>query len=299
MEKEMNVQAHLSGQISGQVQNQLQPQQNGNQQMQNLSAPTTGGVAAAGAHSVNVYNAEPELHRYRWLMQQKIFSIILQKQSQPVGDQQKQRFKEFAKRLEEGLFKAAQTKDDYLNMNTLESRLSSLLKRPPANSQNQRHPQLVNSSSSIGTMIPTPGMSNSGNSNMMTSSVDTMMISSSGCDSIAPIAANTGGLLPSSGMHNGSFGRPDGNLSNGYQQHQHLHLLNNDAFGQSLLISDPSSQVKREPGMEHHNDVLHSQTSDHFQISELQNQFQQIVLGDHSRNAQNPPHPDRQHDMSS
>jgi E1A/CREB-binding protein len=39
-----------------------------------------------------------------------------------------------------------------------------------------------------------------------------MMISSSGCDSIAPIAANTGGLLPSSGMHNGSFGRPDGNL---------------------------------------------------------------------------------------
>ena len=72
MEKEMNVQAHLSGQISGQVQNQLQPQQNGNQQMQNLSAPTTGGVAAAGAHSVNVYNAEPELHRYRLYMQQKM-----------------------------------------------------------------------------------------------------------------------------------------------------------------------------------------------------------------------------------
>jgi E1A/CREB-binding protein len=40
--------------------------------MQNLSAPTTGGVAAAGAYSVNVYNAEPELHRYRWLMQQKM-----------------------------------------------------------------------------------------------------------------------------------------------------------------------------------------------------------------------------------
>ena len=68
----MNVQAHLSGQISGQVQNQLQPQQNGNQQMQNLSAPTTGGVAAAGAYSVNVYNAEPELHRYRLYMQQKM-----------------------------------------------------------------------------------------------------------------------------------------------------------------------------------------------------------------------------------
>ncbi|KAJ6367343.1 hypothetical protein OIU77_003658 [Salix suchowensis] len=560
----MNVQAHLSGQISGQVQNQLQPQQNGNQQMQTLSAPnapTTGGVAVSGAHPVNLYNVEPDFVRYRMLMQQKIFTIISQRQSQPIGDLQKQKFKEFARRLEEGLFKAAQTKDDYVDMSTLEIRLSSLLKRPPANSQNQRHQQLVNSSSSIGTMIPTPGMSNSGNSNMMTSSVDTMMISSSGRDSIAPAPANTGSLLPSSGMHNGSFSRPDGNMSNSYQQspanfsissggnmssmgvhimasqmiptpglsnnnnsnnqsymnvessnnsgvfstadsamvsqtqqpkqyiggqnsrilanlgsqmgsnirtglqqksygfangalnggmgmmgnnillvnepgtsegymtsthyvnspkplpqqfdqhqrqlmqgdgygmrnadslgsgniygavtsvgsmmnaqsmsktnsslvnnqsnlhaphqaghikhqsldrsekmnfqsslqqhphqqqqlqqhphqfqqqqsaqlqrlqkqqtQQHQHLLNNDAFGQSLLTSDPSSQVKREPGLEHHNDVLHSQTSDHLQISELQNQFQQNVVGEHSRNVQNLSHSDRQHDMCS
>ena len=71
----MNVQAHLSGQISGQVQSQLQPQQNGNQQMQTLSAPnapTTGGVAVAGAHSVNLYNVEPDFLRYRMHMQQKM-----------------------------------------------------------------------------------------------------------------------------------------------------------------------------------------------------------------------------------
>ncbi|KAG5241024.1 histone acetyltransferase HAC [Salix suchowensis] len=129
----MNVQAHLSGQISGQVQNQLQPQQNGNQQMQTLSAPnapTTGGVAVSGAHPVNLYNVEPDFVRYRMLMQQKIFTIISQRQSQPIGDLQKQKFKEFARRLEEGLFKAAQTKDDYVDMSTLEIRLSSLLKRP-------------------------------------------------------------------------------------------------------------------------------------------------------------------------
>jgi len=99
-----------------------------------------------------------------------------------------------------------------LNLNTLESRLCSLIKRSSTNSHNQRHPQLVNSSSSIGTMIPTPGMSNSGNSNMMTSSVDTMMITSSGCDTIAPPAVNTGSLLPSSGMHGSSFSRSDGNF---------------------------------------------------------------------------------------
>ncbi|KAJ6336556.1 hypothetical protein OIU76_006438 [Salix suchowensis] len=546
----MNVQAHLSGQVS----NQLPPQQNGNQQMQNL--------AAANAPPANMYSIDRDLYRARIYMQQKIFEIIMRRSSQPVDDTQKQKFKGIAKRLEEGLFKAAQTKEDYLNQSTLESRLSSLLKRSPTNSHIQRHQQLVNSSSSIGTMIPTPGMSSSGNSNLMTSSVDTMMITSSGCDTLAPSAVNTGSLLPSSGMHGSSFSRSDGNLSNGYQQspanfsissggnmssmgvqrtesqmiptpgfinnnnnnqsymnvessansggfstsdsamvsqtqqpkqyiggqnsrilqnlgsqmgssnirsgmqqksygfangplnggigmpvnnlqlvnepgtsdgymtstlyanspkplqqqldqhqrqlmqgdgygmnnadsfgsgniygavtsvgsiinaqnlssaslqsmpktnsslvnnqsnlhaapqaghikpqsfdqsekmnfqsslqqqqlpqhphqqqqlqqqfqqhrlqkqqsQQHHHLLNNDAFGQSQLTSDPSSQVKREPGMEHHNDILRSQTSENFQMSELQNQFQQNVVGDHSRNAQNLGHPSGQHE---
>ncbi|KAI5563570.1 hypothetical protein BDE02_14G000300 [Populus trichocarpa] len=552
----MNVQAHLSGQVS----NQLPPQQNGNQQMQNL--------AASANAPANMYSIDPELRRARNYIHQKIFEIIMRRHSQPVDDTQKLKFKGIAKRLEEGLFKAAQTKEDYLNLNTLESRLSSLIKRSSTNSHNQRHPQLVNSSSSIGTMIPTPGMSNSGNSNMMTSSVDTMMITSSGCDTIAPPAVNTGSLLPSSGMHGSSFSRSDGNLSNGYQQspanfsissggnmssmgvprmtsqmiptpgysnnnnnnqsymnvestansggfstadsamvsqtqqpkqyiggqnsrilqnlgsqmgsnirsgmqqksygfangalnggmgmlgnnlplvnepgtsdgymtstlyvnspkplqqqfdqhqrqlmqgdgygmsnadsfgsgniygaitsvgsmihaqnlssaslqsmsktnsslvnnqsnlhvapqaghikpesldqsekmnfqsslqqqqlpqhphqqqqlqqqfqqqqfaqqhrlqkqqgQQQQHLLNNDAFGQSQLTPDPSSQVKLEPGMEHHNDILRSQTSEHFQMSELQNQFQQNVVGDHSKNAQNLSHPAGQHDM--
>ena len=70
--------------------------------------------------------------------------------------------------------------------------------------------QLVNSSSSVGTMIPTPGMSHSGNSNLMASSVDTMMITSTGNDSIVPTTVNTGTMLPSGSMHGGSFSRSDG-----------------------------------------------------------------------------------------
>lgn len=83
------------------------------------------------------------------------------------------------------------------------------------------------------------------------------------------------------------------------QSQQHQHLLNNDAFGQSQLISDPCSQVKREPGVEHHNAVLLSQTSEQFQISELQNQFQQNAVENQSRSAQSLSLPSGQHDMCS
>ncbi|KAJ6722201.1 HISTONE ACETYLTRANSFERASE HAC12 [Salix koriyanagi] len=516
----MNVQAHLSGQVS----NQLPPQQNGNQQMQNL--------AAANAPPANMYSIDRELYRARIYMQQKIFEIIMRRSSQPVDDTQKQKFKGIAKRLEEGLFKAAQTKEDYLNQSTLESRLSSLLKRSPTNSHIQRHQQLVNSSSSIGTMIPTPGsllpssgmhgssfsrsdgnlsngyqqspanfsISSGGNmSSMGVQRTESQMIPTPGfinnnnnnqsymnvessansggfstADSAmvsqtqqpkqyiggqnSRILQNLGSQMGSSNIRsgmqqksygfangplNGGIGMPGNNLqlvnepgtSDGYmtstlyanspkplqqqldqhqrqlmqgdgygmnnadsfgsgniygavtsvgsiinaqnlssaslqsmpktnsslvnnqsnlhaapqaghikpqsfdqsekmnfqsslqqqqlpqhphqqqqlqqqfqqqfvQQHrlqkqqsqQHHHLLNNDAFGQSQLTSDPSSQVKREPGMEHHNDILRSQTSENFQMSELQNQFQQNVVGDHSRNAQNLGHPSGQHE---
>lgn len=100
-----------------------------------------------------------------------------------------------------------------MNMDTLESRLHNLIKRPSLNHQNQHYPQHVNSPSTIGTMIPTPGMSHSGNSNMMvTSSVDTSMIATSGCSTIAPNTVNTGSLLPTGGLHGGSFSRSDGNI---------------------------------------------------------------------------------------
>lgn len=101
-----------------------------------------------------------------------------------------------------------------MNLGTLEPRLHSLLRRPNVNNQTQQYQQLVNSSSPIGTMIPTPGMSHSGNSTMaVTSTVDTSMISAGGSNSIAPTTVNTGSLLPTGagGLHSSSFNRLDGN----------------------------------------------------------------------------------------
>ncbi|KAL5554750.1 hypothetical protein UlMin_042151 [Ulmus minor] len=207
----MNVQAHMSGQISGQVPNQpgtqlpVMSQQNGNAlpQMQNLSGSSR--------------PMDPDFVRARHFMQEKIFDIIQQKQ-QPQDDAQRKKFRDIVRRLDEGLFRNATSKEEYTNLDTLESRLHLLIKRPNLTNQNQRYPHMVNNNSAIGAMIPTPGMSNSGNSNVMvTGSTDSSMVPTTGSNSIAP-TVNTGNIMPTGGIHGGSFNRSDGLVSNGYQQ---------------------------------------------------------------------------------
>lgn len=103
--------------------------------------------------------------------------------------------------------------EEYMNLDTLEGRLHVLIKRLPQSNHNQQYPQLVNGSSpSISTMIPTPGMPQNGNSNLMvpSSSVDTAMIASTN--------SNTGSMLPTAGatfvgIHGGSFNSSDGNIT--------------------------------------------------------------------------------------
>ncbi|PPD90590.1 hypothetical protein GOBAR_DD12475 [Gossypium barbadense] len=69
-----------------------------------------------------------------------------------------------------------------------------------------------------------------------------------------------------------------------YQQQQFLqqqrqqkqqNLLSNSGYSQSPLASDIGSQVKCEPGVQHHDEVLYQQAPEQFQLSELQNQFLQ------------------------
>lgn len=91
-----------------------------------------------------------------------------------------------------------------MNLDTLESRLSSLIRRTSSN-HNQQHPQLV-SSSPIGTMIPTPGMSHVTNSTMIIASSEyASMITASGCNSISSTFVNSVSMLPAGGMLGGFF----------------------------------------------------------------------------------------------
>ncbi|XP_042966528.1 histone acetyltransferase HAC1 isoform X2 [Carya illinoinensis] len=179
------------------------------------------------------------------------FNILsqLQQQQPPLNEQARRKFKDIVKRLEEGLLRSAHTKEDYMNIDTLESRLHNLIKRQHLSNQNQQYPQLVNSSSAIGTMIPTSGMPHSGNSTMVVaSSVDTSMISSSGCNSITPTTVNTGSLLPpgAGGIRDNSFNRADGPLPNGYQQSSASFSLGS---GGNVTHGCPNTSSSEEPSI--------------------------------------------------
>ncbi|KAK8630095.1 hypothetical protein V6N13_078906 [Hibiscus sabdariffa] len=117
----MNVQAHMSGQISRQVANQGGlTQQNGNllqpAQMQNSGVAgglTAAGVVGSGGPPHNMLNMDPDLHRTREYMRGKIIDVLKLRNQLPMTEASMIKFRDFARRLEEGLFKIAQTKEDY------------------------------------------------------------------------------------------------------------------------------------------------------------------------------------------
>ncbi|XP_051136089.1 histone acetyltransferase HAC1-like isoform X2 [Andrographis paniculata] len=130
---------------------------------------------------------------------------------------------DLVKRLEEALFKSAPTTEEYVNLATLESRLHYLIKCMPMSNHNQQYSQ-ANSSSSVSTMIPTPGLQQTGNSSLTgTPSVDSSFIVNNNSGMIASSTTNSGNFLPtgngsSANMHGGSFSSSDGLMGGGYQQ---------------------------------------------------------------------------------
>lgn len=106
-----------------------------------------------------------------------------------------------------------------MNVDTLEHRVQALLKRSSSSNHNQpvsHGSHLIASSSSIGTMIPTPGISRSGGTNsIIPSSGDNSTTSSS---MVSQNTVSIGNLLPTAngtggGVHGSSFNASDGNLT--------------------------------------------------------------------------------------
>ncbi|KAK4427976.1 Histone acetyltransferase HAC12 [Sesamum alatum] len=130
----MNLQKHHLGQISGQVSNQAGamllglPHQNGNPvpgQMQNPNAPR------------NVQSMDPEIGKLTHSVSALCWEFLMQWRQQSHEVPTKKMI-DLVKRLEEGLFKSATTKEEYLNLATLESRLHILIKRFPTSNHNQQ-----------------------------------------------------------------------------------------------------------------------------------------------------------------
>ncbi|KAK3429293.1 hypothetical protein EUGRSUZ_E00712 [Eucalyptus grandis] len=174
----------MSGHVSGQSGAQLHgvSQQNGNV-IPNMVAAGSGASHAAFGVDMDTLGA-------RHYMQEKIFFLLAQQHQQPIDDSQIHKLKDIAQRLEDGLFKSSHSKDEYMNLGTLESRLHSLIKRPPPNNQNPVNPNAMT------VMIPTLGLSHNGSSTMMaTSSVDAPMSYMAGNSSMQPTNANTVSLM--------------------------------------------------------------------------------------------------------
>ncbi|KAL1319685.1 hypothetical protein HN51_064477 [Arachis hypogaea] len=240
----MKLQAHIPGQISGQVPNQAGSQLPGLTQLNGNvppQMPIMGGVPRP------TINMDPELLRARSFIQEKIYDMLLQRQQHPVTEVQRRKVKDLAKRLEEGMLKAALSKEDYMNLETLESRLSNFLRRAHMNNHNQQYQQLV-TSAPIGTMIPTPGMSQVPNSSMLVpSSMDASVISTSGCNSIGSTSFNGVSMLPSGGMLGSSVNRSDG-LSNGYQQSSSSFSVGSGGNMSAMGVQRIASQMIPTPG---------------------------------------------------
>ncbi|XP_076915941.1 histone acetyltransferase HAC1-like isoform X1 [Bidens hawaiensis] len=216
----MNLQAPITGQYSRQVSNQGGTSLPAIQQQQNMMQNSEGGPRA----QITV--------EARQLITKQIYKFIIQRVNRgnpPKG------ITDTVRRLEAGLFKDATSKEDYLNLETLANRLQALLKR--SSSQNQRYQQ-GNANVPMGTMIPTPGIPQSGNSNNMMSSVANQ----------SSFSMNTPG--PSRSMHTGSF---DGGLTDGSQQAMSNFSL--PGGGQRI-----SSQMMPTPGFNNNNNSTSNQS---------------------------------------
>ncbi|XP_011100465.1 histone acetyltransferase HAC1 [Sesamum indicum] len=244
----MNLQKHHPGQISGQVSNQAGamlpglPHQNGNPvsgQMQNPSVPR------------NVQSMDPEIVKTRRYMQEKIWEFLTLRRQQSHEVPTKKMI-DLVKRLEEGLFKSATTKEEYLNLATLESRLHILIKRFPTSNHNQQFSH-ANSFPPAGTMIPTPGFQQTGNSSMVgTSSVDSSLVATNSSSSVAQSTVNSGNFLPT---RNGSSGSVHGALAGGYQQSSPVFSVNTGGANTmtSTGVHRITSQMIPTPGVNNSN----------------------------------------------
>ncbi|XP_073148245.1 histone acetyltransferase HAC1-like [Henckelia pumila] len=260
----MSWQAQYSGNITGQIPNQAcnplsgPPQQNGSvlpSQTQNPSIPH------------NALNRNPDIVKARKYMQAKICEILMNRRRQP-PELSSKKMVDIVKRLEEGLFRSALSKEDYLNMETLESRLLALIKRPPMNEDNQQFSRGGSSLPSI--MIPTPGLPQTSNSTPTSASVDSSAVSSNGFNTIVSSTFNNRSFFPtgngpSGSAPCGSSNSYDGPLAGVYQQPNAFSI---DSGGINMVSSVGVQKIRSQmiptPGFSNpNNDGLNDKAINH------------------------------------
>ncbi|KAH9307664.1 hypothetical protein KI387_035575, partial [Taxus chinensis] len=194
----MQAQAHIPGQVSGEAGGQLPGliQQNGSSLRSHTSLWRS-------------WHAGSDLHDARARIFNKIVEILDHRRGFLGCEKQ---LPNVARRLEEGLFKEATSKEEYMDFRTLELRLQAFAKRSQPGSCNQRYiPHSASSMGTVGTMIPTPGMPNTGNgsSKMAATGGDISVMPVSTSNTLISNPSGRGCMLPAGSgsdlMHSNSF----------------------------------------------------------------------------------------------
>ncbi|KAG8364547.1 hypothetical protein BUALT_Bualt18G0008500 [Buddleja alternifolia] len=256
----MNLQ-QFPGQISGQVPSQAGTMLPGPQQQNGNPMPSQ--MLNPSIHR-GVPNTDPEYVKTRRYMQERILEFLMQRRQRP-NEVASGRMFDLVRRLEEALFKSATTTEEYLNLATLESRLLVLTKRLPMSNHNQQFSH-ANSSPSISTMIPTPGLQQTGNPSLTgMSSVDNSLIVNNSSNTISSSTANPGSFMTtgngsSGNVHGVSFSSSDGALASGYQQSSSAFSVNSGGNNMvsSMGVQRMTSQMIPTPGFNNSNNNVNN-----------------------------------------
>nr|XP_043635392.1 histone acetyltransferase HAC1-like isoform X2 [Erigeron canadensis] len=261
----MNLQTHITGQYSGQVPNQVGSSFPAIQHQQNMMQNSGG--------QRSTLTMDPVILKARKFIHEKIYEYLMRRQQSQ--DLPPKKLLDIVKRLEEGLYKTATSKEEYVNLETLEIRLHDIIKRVSLNNHAQQYQQQGNTSVAMGTMIPTPGISQSANSSLNAqSSMDHSFVAANGGNTMV----NTGSFIPntmgpSGGMHSGHFTSSDG-VSNGYQQSTSNFAVRSG--GNSLISSmgaqRMASQMIPTPGFSDNNNSNNSNNNNSNNGNSLSNQ---------------------------
>lgn len=203
----MHAQALVPGQVSGEAGGQLPG-----------LAQQNGGSLSSQASNIGAlrktWHVDSDLHSARAFISQRILQLLQQRPLLPDCQQ----LPEITRRLEDRLFREAVSKEEYMDFNTLDRRLKALIMRISPGIRNQNNGfGGASSMGTVGTMIPTPGMSNTGNVNSMGAATmgDVSMMSAPVTNTIAPNPAGIGGMLQAGNgpdqFHSNSFMATDGN----------------------------------------------------------------------------------------
>ncbi|KAG6550989.1 hypothetical protein Mapa_007604 [Marchantia paleacea] len=170
-------------------------------QVSRMAQPNGSSLSGSSIQGHRTWHQESDNFGLRRTVVENILSLF-QKRRGPVTAEWQQKLPDFVKRLEEGLYRQAMTKE-YADQSTLEARLQTVAKR--ITKTTQVAPQLGSHgnlpSSSLGNMIPTPGVAS------------TMIPTPGGTGNLMPGPGGVSAMVPTPGVASNMIPTP-GNMSN-------------------------------------------------------------------------------------